>query len=223
MKKISEKKRQSFIKKRDSILERIRDPKRMSLKRAKKAILRNFRYDPQIYQIFFFRSDLKKRLGIALCLELKDPNNWFLLFKNPNVKFSVPELLFWAIKADNYANIWGVMLNNPSSEERGKYFSDFSILNKVLERKDVKEFLDNASFFTLMVTASKLNFEEKVWKIIIKKIKKFNREEKKILFPVNVLYFLIRFATLVPITLFSVFLSLGIDIYLKNRYQKGTK
>lgn len=220
MKKISAKKLRSFITKRDAILDRIGDPERMTLGRAAKAIKRNFRYDPQIYQLFFLRPDLKKRAGLALCLELKDPNNWFLLFKNPNVKFSVPELLFWAIKADNYANIWGVMLNNPSSEERKKYFSDFSILNKILEREDVKEFWDTATFFSLMVTASKLNFEEKVWGIIIEKIKLFNHEEEKILFPVNVLFFLIRFATLVPITLFSVFLSLGIDIYLKNRYQK---
>lgn len=210
--------------KRAAIFERIGDPERMSLKRAKRAILANFRHDPQIYQRFFLRPDLTKRIGRSLCLELKDANNWFLLFKNPNIKFSIPELLFWAIKADSYANLWGMVIIGLPNEERKKHLN-FSILEKVLEREDVKNFFETASFFQLIVTASKLHYQKNVWKIILKKITLIDVDEidKTItIFPVNILFSLIKVAALIPISLFSIFLSLGIDVYLR-KYQNTKK
>ena len=207
-------------KKRIAIYERIGSPERMSLKRAKRTILKRFPHDPQIYQRVFLRPDLTKRIGRSLCLELKDANNWFLLFKNPNIKFSIPELLFWAIKADNYANHWGMAMINFPNENRKNHLSNFSILEKVLEREDVKNFFETASIFQLMVTASKLHYQKDVWKIILKKRTVIDLDET--IFPINILLFLIKVAALIPISFLSIFLSLGIDVYLK-KYQNTKK
>lgn len=215
-----EERMQKLKQKRAAIYEMIGNPKRMSLKRAKRTILKNFPHDPQIYQRFFLRPDLTKRIGRSLCLELKDANNWFLLFKNPNIKFSIPELLFWAIKADDYANHWGMAMIGFPNEERKKHLSNFSILDKILEREDVKNFFETAPFFELMVTASKLHYQKDVWKIIQKKISVTEIDEN--IFPVNIIFTLIKIAVVIPISLFSIFLSLGIDVYL-TKYQNTKK
>lgn len=206
-------------KQREFLVKKISDPKTPH-KVARKIILKNFPHDTQVYQMFFQRSNLTKGAGLSFCLEIKDPNNWFLLFRNPNVKFSIPELLFWAIRADEYANLWRVISTNCPSEYRDKHLSDFSILTNVLKREDVKYFFENSSIFNLVITGWRLR-NRKVWDIIEEKEEYVLIEEDKA-FPINVGSFLFKLATFIPISLFSYFLSLGIDVYLENKY-KNTK
>lgn len=206
---MNDKKREQLYKKRLSIQERIGNPERMSLKRAKKVVLKRFFHDPTIHQIFIERPDITKSVGIDFCKKVKNPRNWFLLFDHKVLKFSVPEMFYWAILADKYYNNYSTMAQLSTGQMSTKFF-DFSILSKILERKDVLEFIKEESIVKLLLLKIKLNSEK--LNNFIGAHRKDIWEDPKEIIPVRFFSLLMVVITYIPL---KIILSLHLDTYLQ--------
>lgn len=210
------KEKQNLFKKRLKILDRIKDPERMSVNRARKTILNRFEFDPEMHLAFMQRPDLTKKEGLTFCKKTKwNPRNWFLLFENQNLNFSVPEMLFWSIIADGNYNQYAQIFKKYPNKERDKNLSDFSILTRVLEKKEFIYYVVNASSLELLLLKIKLN-NEKVTQAIEKERKSIWDDTKNIL-PVRFLSFFIVVITYIPL---RILLSPKIDLYLQMYINK---
>ena len=211
---MNDKKREQLYKKRLSIQERIGNPERMSLKRAEKVVLKRFFHDPTIHQIFIERPDITKSVGIDFCKKVKNPRNWFLLFDHKVLKFSVPEMFYWAILADKYYNNYSTMAQLSTGQMSTKFF-DFSILSKILERKDVLEFIKEESIVKLLLLKIKLNSEK--LNNFIGAHRKDIWEDPKEIIPVRFFSLLMVVITYIPL---KIILSLHLDTYLQVMLNK---
>jgi hypothetical protein len=210
------KKSNDLFKKRLKILDRIKDPERMSVSRARKTVLSRFEFDPEMHLCFMQRPDLTKKEGLTFCKRTKwNPRNWFLLFENKNLNFSVPEMLFWSIVADNNYNQYAQIFRKHPNKERESKISDFSILTRVLVKKEFIDYAKNASSIDLLILKIKLN-DEKVVNAIEKERKNFWDDTKNML-PIRFLSFLIVVITYIPL---RILLSPKIDLYLQQYFNK---
>lgn len=212
-KKISQKKLERLRKNRLSIQERIGDPERMSIERARKTTLRRFFHDPVMHKAFLNRPDMTKSVGISFCKRVKNPQNWFLLFKHETLKFSVPEMLYWSILADRkyncYSNIAKV------SETISKSFCDLSILSRILEREDVLKFVKEESIFKLYILKTKLD-DKKITDFISQYRKDVWNDPEQII-PIRLFSFLIMVVTKAPLW---ILLRFHLDIHLQTLINK---
>lgn len=204
------------ILKKLKILDRIKDPKRMSVSRARKTILSRFEFEPEVHLLFMQRPDLTKKEGLSFCKKTKsNPRNWFMLFENQNLNFSVPEMLFWSIIADRNYNQYAQIFKKHPNKEREKRVSDFSILTRILEKKEFVDYVKKASSIELLLLKIKLD-NEKVTEAIEKERKSIWDDTKNIL-PVRFLSFLIAVITYIPL---KILLSPKIDLYLQQYFNK---
>jgi hypothetical protein len=207
--KMNDKKREQLYKKRLSIQERIGNPERMSLKRAEKAVLKRFFHDPTIHKIFIERPDMTKSVGIDFCKKVKNPRNWFLLFDHEVLKFSVPEMFYWAILADKNYNSYSKMAQISTGQMSTKLF-DFSILSKILERKDVLDFVKKESIVKLLLL--KIKLENNRLNEFIGTHRKDIWEDPKKIIPVRFFSLLMVIITYLPL---KIILSFHLDTRLQ--------
>ncbi len=203
------KKREQLYKKRLSIQERIGNPERMSLKRAERAVLKRFFYDPIIHQVFIERPDMNKSVGIDFCKKVKNPRNWFLLFDHKILKFAVPEMLYWSVVADKRYNSYSQLVK-VSNGDVAKNLSDFSILTKILQREDVVEFVKKESIIKLLLL--KIKLDNKKLEEFIGKYRKDIWEDPEKLIPIRFISFLMISITYIPL---FILLRLHLDVYLQ--------
>lgn len=205
---MNEKNKERLYKKRLSIQERIGNPERMTLKRAKKATLKRFFHDPLMHQVFLKRADMTKSVGISFCKKVKNPRNWFLLFDHNILKFTVPEMLYWSIVADekynSYSNITKVSVMISQS------FCDLSILTKILSREDVLDFIKKESIVKLLLLKIKLNNLR--LNGFISKYRKDLWDDPKKIIPVRLFSFIVLLVTYLPL---SILLRFHVDVYLQ--------
>lgn len=216
--KKEERQQEKMIRLRLYLLKKIKG-KHLPQSSIKRLILKKFRTDYEIQRIFLNRPDLKKSIAISLCLGIEEnPNNWLIVLDNENLGFSVPEILFWAIKADKYRN----RFQGNSNKGEGKVL-ELSILKSMLKRKKVQDYFDSSSLFTLLLVSVRLDNHEEIVSIINQKrnytLYKIFLDEN-IIFPRNLISFLLRIAMAIPISLFNHILSAGVDIYLENKYKR---
>lgn len=206
---MNDKKREQLYKKRLSIQERIGNPERMSLKRAEKVVLKRFFHDPTIHQIFIERPDITKSVGIDFCKKVKNPRNWFLLFDHKVLKFSVPEMFYWAILADKKYNSYS-QIAKASEGAMTRSLSDFSILTKILVRQDVVDFVKKESIVKLLLLKIKLN-NERLARFIGQYRKDIWDDPRKII-PLRFFSLLMTIVAYLPL---SILLRLHIDVYIQ--------
>lgn len=218
-KKIDEEREMEEIKMiREAVVDYLSKP-RIHVHRTGKMILKRYKNDGPMHKIFLSRSDMKKNTGISFCLASKNPNNWFILLNNENVGFSVPEILFWSMKADKFTNPY-------YHEDKPESILNFSIFNYMLRRSDIEEFFEKSSVINLLITAIKLDNNQK----FIEKIKEKEDYslygmifEKDVIFPINILTFLKKVITAIPVSFFSFIYSVGVDAYLERKFKSVGK
>lgn len=206
---MKEKIQERLYKKRLSIQARIGDPERMTLKRAKKATLKRFFHDPLMHQVFLDRPDMTKAVGVSFCRKVKNPRNWFLLFDHKVLKFSVPEMFYWAILADKKYNSYS-QIAKASEGAMTRSLSDFSILTKILVRQDVVDFVKKESIVKLLLLKIKLN-NERLARFIGQYRKDIWDDPRKII-PLRFFSLLMTIVAYLPL---SILLRLHIDVYIQ--------
>lgn len=211
---MNEKTQVRLYKKRLSIQARIGNPERMTLKRAKKATLKRFFHDPVMHQVFLDRPDMTKAVGVSFCKKVKNPRNWFILFDHKVLKFSVPEMFYWAILADNKYNSYR-QIAKASSGVMARSLSDFSILTKILERKDVVDFIEKESIVKLLLLKIKLN-NERLADFIGKYRKDIWDDPRKII-PIRFFSLLMTVVAYLPL---FILLRFHVDVYIQVMLNK---
>lgn len=209
-------KNERLVKNRLNIRERIGDPSRMTLKRAKSTILERFPFDPEIQAVFMNRPDLTKKQGISFCKKTKNLGNWLLLFDHPNLYFSFLEILHWAIVADEKYNHYGDIFQKHPDKERKNFFPDLSILTKVLERDSFTNFVKTAPSIELLIL--KIRLGNDIVDEAIEKERKNIWEDSSNVIPIRLFSLIVALIAYLPLRiLFSSVAHSYLQMYLNKR------
>jgi len=161
-KELTEERLQWLKEERARILEKVKDPK-ISQRIAKKIVIKRYPLDHEMHEAFLSRDNITKKSAISFGLKIQRTDVWFMIFNNPKLSFSVPELIYWAIEADGDTNHWLSMFQkNPNPARERSLGADFSVLGKILQREDVLTYIGETSSWGLILLARRLK-KKRVW------------------------------------------------------------